>query len=409
MAANNAPVARWRVQEGAMVAPQLNPDDLCDQLHEFNVVAEVDWFKQTPHLVGINVLVNKAGGVAALDDEDGAYRAGITTEELTKRLAEEFYAEVTIGEHTANHIKEDAVFPNVPDSGSEEVRVCEVSAIPEASVPFCAAAESKDMGCLDIGADMRAVFYSTTLEQVREGIMATLESPCIALYAKPHDFSMASVVADDKGFYPESLLLHSWMLNTRMITGAVSSPSEKLRLRVRADLGHGHVAEQTAEVFDYIDEKQLLDATRTFGRDGFMQAIKALGLPSEIAAFLFGHIGVGSVPGARLYPAQGWTEAFGQSMDIKLTEPEPAGSLFWRIYRKATIDKPWIARGIAIAESITGTILATAAFREKKPRTGWTKLGGALGIFLVVDAIAQISLAQYLSGRAKRHRAQREN
>lgn len=405
MTVSDKPKAVWHVQEGAMVVGDGTPEAIRDKLRQMNVIAEIDWYAVTPHLVGINILVNKSGGVAALDSEDAHYRVGVTLEELARYLAKTFQADVTIGEYNVNGLDDATSLPS-PDvsDDSDEVRVCEVAAIPEASVPFCAASEGKDMGFLDLEGGLKAVFYSTTESEVREGTMATMQSPSVALYVRPHDYSIAGVVTDDKGAFPEQLMLHSWLLKTELISGAVENPSPELYERIRADFGHGQVAKNIAEVFPGFDTQALLEATRTPGKDGVLKAIKALGLPSDMAAFLFGRTGIENVPHAKFYPAQGWTDAFAKSMDIKLTEPEPAGSMFWKLYRKSAVEKPWIVRGLAIGEVIVGAALTTAALREKKPRSGWMKLGIVVGIGMVVDAIFQVSLAQYLSGRAKRHR-----
>lgn len=408
MPVSSEPKTTWRVQEGAMVVGEGTPEAIRAKLQQINVVAEIDWFPVTPHLVGINVLVNKSGGVAALDDDTSQYRVGVTSEELAKILAQEFEAEVNIGDCKANKLPETTTLPELPYSDEDEVRVCEVSAIPEASVPFCAASEGKDMGYLELGDGLKAVFYSTTDGEVREGTMATMQSPCVALYIKPHDYSIAAVVTDDKGAFPEQLKLHSWLLRTEVITGAVADPNDELIKRVRADLGHGEVAKNIGQVFPGFDTDALLEATRTPGKEGVGKAIEALHLPSDMAAFLFGRISLEGVAHSRVYPAQGWTEALGQSMDIKLTEPEPAGSLLWRLYRKFAVDKPWLVRGLAMGEIIGGAALLTAAFREKTPRSGWTKLGGVVGAAMMMDSVFQVSLAQYLTSRAKRHREDRQ-
>ena len=109
---NADPVVTWTVQEGAMVAAKLDPHAVCHFFREQNIVAEADWFPDTPHLLGVNVLRNQADGLASLDAAGEPLRVGATLPEVVNKLAEEFEADVLIGEYQANKLPADKPMPS---------------------------------------------------------------------------------------------------------------------------------------------------------------------------------------------------------------------------------------------------------------------------------------------------------
>jgi hypothetical protein len=56
----------------------------------------------------------------------------------------------------------------------------------------------------------------------------------------------------------------------------------------------------------------------------------------------------------------------------------------------------------AAVEAATGAMLVATAIRTSKPRSGWSKVAGILGSLLIIDSVAEVSLAKLLALRADR-------
>ena len=63
-------------------------------------------------------------------------------------------------------------------------------------------------------------------------------------------------------------------------------------------------------------------------------------------------------------------------------------------------------RVIASVEAAIGATLVVNAFRSAKPRSGWVKLGGAVGSMMLIDSVAEVMLSKYLIERTKKRRGE---
>ena len=75
---------------------------------------------------------------------------------------------------------------------------------------------------------------------------------------------------------------------------------------------------------------------------------------------------------------------------------------------RTVTDKPWAVRGAALLEAGLGGALLGAAVRRRRS-TGSIPGGvAAVGAFLLVDAITEVSLASWMRHRELRRRADEE-
>lgn len=386
-----------------MVAPHLEPAKVAAELEKLNVVAEIDWYPATPHLLGLNVLLNKSGGVAALDRADSLYRVGATSEEVVRHLAREFGAEVRLGDVTDNQIPAGATFPDVGQA-ARTIRAVEITSMPMSSVPFCAAAEGRSLGCLNLPNGQRAVFYELSSDDFVEGAMVT-QTPAVGFYVSDDDAKLIAVL--DRGeAAPESLAIHSWTMRTMIVAGAVPLDDNlQLEQRVRADLGHLENPRRVAELVDGADGEALEDAFTVTGREGVIEAMRALGVPVELASYLYGHFDLEDVSNAQVFYKPGWREALGSGLDIFMDKEHDEHSGLVSAYRRTYLDHPWLGRGLALGEATIGAALTATAAAAGSKRNAWHKVGGVLGSVLLADSVIQVSISTYLGQRLRKHRA----
>lgn len=393
--------APWQSQEGVVVAPALEPDKVCQALSKAGVIAKVDWYKDTPHLLGLNVLLDANGKVAVLNNADQVV-AGPLVDELVELLAFMFKADVSIGEKSVDLVPENAQFPKVEKHG-QEVRVVEVTKMPMASVPFCAAVEGTDMVAVELDDDFRAVMYTSDSDDVTEGAMVT-ETPGLALYSDGGDLRLAGVDRENNPVrHAAGLILHSWSMETRDVYGTKTDISPTLKTEIDHLFGEDDTASRLCEFVPRADQELVEKALGQKGEEGVRTMVQALGLPEDIVSFLQGKIAAEDVKGAINHESRGWANAIGRSVDIMLTEPESTGNQIWSTYWKVAVERPWIIQTLASIEASLGATLLAVSFR-KRSESVWRKLGIGFGLIMVFDAIAEVTLAKYLGMREVRHR-----
>ena len=109
-----------------------------------------------------------------------------------------------------------------------------------------------------------------------------------------------------------------------------------------------------------------------------------------------------------MHEPRGLSNAVGRSVGLLLADPSTPGSAFWQGYVRTVTDKPWAVRGAALLEAGLGGALVGAAVRRRRS-TGSIPGGmAAVGAFLLVDAITEVSLASWTRHRELRRRADEE-
>ncbi len=390
------PVVSWTVQEGAMVAAKLDPNAVCQFFQEENIVAEADWFPDTPHLLGVNMLRNQADGLASLDQADEPLRVGAALPEVVEKLAEKFEADVLIGEYHANKLPADKPLPPRTSDRSQPVRVVEISRMSASSVPFCAAAEGKTLGCVALTEGRIALCYETTRADIVEGSLIS-RIPAIGLYVSDHDQRVVAVTSDENAD-PEKLAIHSWLLQTQVVPGAVENPDPELEARIREYLGHSSSPNRIAETAG-CDALQLAETFKIAGQDGMVRAIEVLGLPAEAAAFLYGRLDLQDVPGIEIFHEPGWAAAMGHSVDMRILHSAEDAKTLFGILRKLEIEHPTLMKVANIAQLAVGIGLLGAGLVGIAGKKRFSKLSLLGGVMLAIDGGLRSSVIYHMKNR----------
>lgn len=390
------PVVSWTVQEGAMVAAKLDPHAVCQFFQEQNIVAEVDWFPDTPHLLGVNMLRNQADGLAALDDAEQPLRVGAALPEVVDRLAEKFAADVLIGEYHSNKLPADKPMPSRSADSTQPVRVVEISQMPVSSVPFCAASEGKTLGCVTLPEGRIALFYETIRGDIVEGSLIS-RIPALGLYVSDHDQRIVAVTSDEIAD-PEKLAIHSWLLQNQVVPGAVKDPNPALLEKIREYLGHSSSPKRIAETAG-CDAEQLAETFKTPGQDGMVRAIEVLGLPAEAAAFLYGQLDLEEVPGIEIFHEPGWAAAMGHSVDMRILHSDEDQKTLFGILRKLEIEHPTLMKVANIAQLAVGIGLVGAGVVGLIGKKRFSRLSLLGGVMLVIDGGLRSSVIHHMKNR----------
>ena len=393
---NADPVVTWNVQEGAMVAAKLDPRTVCQFFREQNIVAEADWFPDTPHLLGVNVLRNQADGLASLDEAEEPLRVGAALPEVVELLAEKFAADVSIGEYHANKLPSDMPLPSRSGDREQPVRVVEISSMPVSSVPFCAAAEGKTLGCVTFPEGRIALCYETIRADIVEGSLIS-RIPAVGLYVSAHDQRVVAVTSDEVAD-PEKLAIHSWLLQTQVVPGAVENPDPALEEQIREYLGHSSSPNRIAETAG-CDAHQLAQTFKIAGQDGMVRAIEVMGLPAEAAAFLYGRLELEDVPGIEIFHEPGWARAMGHSVDMRILHSDEDAKTPFGILRKLEIEHPTLMKVANVAQMAVGVGLIGAGLIGLAGKKRFSKLSLLGGVMLSLDGALRFSVIHHMKSR----------
>ncbi len=103
-----------------------------------------------------------------------------------------------------------------------------------------------------------------------------------------------------------------------------------------------------------------------------------------------------------MHLARGISNAIGRSVDIMMGQPQSMVKPLWNSYESVAVERPWIIHAAVAAEAIVGVSMLVAAVRAPAPRSGWLRFAGIVGGLMVVDSIAELSLAKHVSKRFAR-------
>ena len=160
--------------------------------------------------------------------------------------------------------------------------------------------------------------------------------------------------------------------------------------------------QEIAEAVPGSDADALWASVATTGEESVWKVVRALGLPGSVAGFLLGTTDIEDVEGASVHLARGISNAIGRSVDIMMGQPQSVVKPLWNSYESVAVERPWIIHAAVAAEAIVGVSMLVAAVRAPAPRSGWLRFAGIVGGLMVVDSIAELSLAKHVSKRFAR-------
>ena len=396
---------RWNRTEGVLVAPGSTPDDVAARLRERAVVARLEWYPATAHLLSITLLLDAEGRVAVTPPSRGGVVPGAGVSELAEGLARELGADVTIGPASFNALPEGVELPEVSAGPSPMSRTVVVSPLSAYMVPLQATLLERPLAVASApGIDRRIVMYSGEGAELGAFGWDDESLPAIIFRVDERDMTVRAVLTGES----EDDAVYSWSMTSRYVWGGVEEPGPALSALVNEMLTDSTDASLIARAVPDADVEAATAALAVEGIEGLAQMLAALGLPAWVESVLTGRLAPVEVPGVVVHEPRGLSNAVGRSVGLMLADPSVPGSAFWQSYVRAVTETPWLVRAGAALEAGLGGALIGAAIR-RRGRTG--RLPGgliAVGALLMVDAVAETSLASWTRHKELRRRADEE-
>lgn len=390
----------WSKVEGMVIAGSLDPMKVAEELKNEGVVASLGWYDATPGLVGITLAAD-GDQLATLTKRGKVLRPGPTIEELAQKLAEAFCAEVMLGDIQVDNFKDQEDGQSDTDPTSDRgvdlpIRVAEISATPSSAIPLLAAFEGVDVAELPHDEDRRILLAQVPSH--RSGWHFG-DPPLVRLTLQGDEFHAHYMPTDD----PESIVTYNWGMNEVVVAGAKGwegeLPDEVYELvGARGDIRAIHNA------VPGVDVDAAFEATQMRGSVAVTKLVRALGLPAEVGEFLLGWLSIEQVPHAEVHRARGISNAIGRSVDILLDERRSESS-FWETYKRIVRTKPWLVPAIAAGEVAAAVGLAVAGRRRNGVRSLGGKFATGAAAILLLDALADTTMARLTLRRMERREA----
>ena len=396
---------RWNRTDGVLIAPGTTPEAVADAFAARGVVVRLEWFPATTHLLSLTLMTDVEGRVAVTPPSRGGVVPGPSVSELVESLAREFTADVAVGPATFNALPDDVELPTISHHGSASARTVVISPMSAYMVPLQATLLERPLAVASApNLDRRIVMYSG--EGTDLGTFGWDEEslPALVLTSDAEDMSIRAIPTGD----PEDDAVFSWGMTSHYVWGGVEEPGPALRSLVDELLADLTDASGIVDTVPGADLEAAAAAIVQPGTDGFAAMLQALGLPDWVLEVLTGRLAPVEVPGVVVHEPRGLSNAVGRRVGLLLADPSTPGSAFWQGYVRTVTDKPWAVRGAALLEAGLGGALLGAAVRRRRS-TGHIPGGvAAVGAFLLVDAITEVSLASWTRHRELRRRADEE-
>ena len=219
----------------------------------------------------------------------------------------------------------------------------------------------------------------------------------MGLYVSAHDQRVVAVTSDEVAD-PEKLAIHSWLLQTQVVPGAVENPDPALEEQIREYLGHSSSPNRIAETAG-CDAHQLAQTFKIAGQDGMVRAIEVMGLPAEAAAFLYGRLELEDVPGIEIFHEPGWARAMGHSVDMRILHSDEDAKTPFGILRKLEIEHPTLMKVANVAQMAVGVGLIGAGLIGLAGKKRFSKLSLLGGVMLSLDGALRFSVIHHMKSR----------
>ncbi|WP_127842890.1 hypothetical protein [Actinomyces wuliandei] len=396
---------RWNRTDGVLVAPGAAPEAVAAAFAARSVVARLEWFPTTAHLLSLTLMTDADGRVAVTPPSRGGVVPGPGVGELVESLARELTADVAVGPASFNALPTDLTLPPATTHGAASARTVVVSPVSAYMVPLQATLLERPLAVASApGLDRRIIMYSGEGNGLGAFGWDEESLPALVLTSDSEDMSVRAVTTGD----PEEDAVFSWGMSSLHVWGAVKEPGPALRALADEVLADRKDASDIAAAVPGADLEAAAAAVLRPGVEGFQAMIEALGLPDWVLKVLTGSLAPVEVPGVVVHEPRGLSNAVGRSVGLFLEDPSSPGSALWHSYVRTVTDMPWAVRAVTLLEASLGGTLMGAAVRRH--RSGGSLSGGlvALGTFLIVDAVTEVSLASWTRHRELRRRADRE-
>lgn len=386
----------WSRLEGMIIAKELDPHAVADYLADQQIVAELEWYPATPHMVGISVASDDEH-VATLKSVKTGVTPGPTLIEFVEALAEKLSAEVMIGDMGVDRLPEGVEIPaDEVEASTDPLRVVEISSTPASAVPLMAAFEGVDVADIDLPEGKRALVAE--LPANRSGWYFA-DAPLVALTRHGDEFQAFLVEDQD----PENVVTFNWAMDQILVPGAAGDSEDAIALA--EDLVGSK--EELLRIHDGVpgeDGEAAWESTKLKGAEAVRKFVTALGLPDDLIGFLLGTLSTTEIENARIHEARGVSNAIGRSVNIMLDEKESTSEA-WGRYSEKLANNPWQVPITSGIEAAIGTTLIVLTRGRGQKRSWLKRLGLSAGVLLLVDSVAELALSRYVSARNSRKQA----
>lgn len=314
----------WNRTEGVLVAASLDPEAVAEHLGRAGVLARLEWYPGTEHLLSLSVLTDPAGSVgtaggsevlpgpalAALADDLGAV---FDADVLMDGVHSGHEADWTAGEGAAGPgVRPAPAGEGVPgvveaEDTAHDARTVVLTPMPVHQVPLHATLLGRPVTVAEqpVGEETRRLVITTG--PGRElGVLGWEADayPVLRLQVDDEDRTALllpgpeSDVDDDD----EGVAVVSWSMRSRYVLP--DDAAAPVRTLVEDLLGDGEDAAAFAAAVPGSDPVAVAAALGRPGAEGLAAFVSALGLPPTVADLLEGRAEPGDLPGARTHEAE---------------------------------------------------------------------------------------------------------
>ncbi|WP_448070858.1 hypothetical protein [Georgenia yuyongxinii] len=387
----------WNRTEGVLVAPTLDPQAVAAHLDAAGVVARLEWYPGTEHLLSVSILSDDAGRVGT--NRDGQVAPGPALADLADGLGTAFDADVLMegvypeGQHAldpdapgaagpageggsgaagaagsddaAGVAAGDAAgagaagaaggaIPGVVEDDVYDARTVVLTAMSMRQAPLQASLLRRDVTVTEqaVGAQPRRLLVTTGAgrELGVHGWDADAY-PVLRLQVDDEDRTAMLLPGPEAAAgEPEGVAVFSWAMHDRFVygdggagTSGVPAPTTPQAVRALAEelLGDGDDAAAFAAAVPGADLAAVAASFTRPGAEGLAAFVAALGLPPAVTEVLEGRAEPGSLPGAVVHPPERLDRAAAASAKIALSSGAQAV--------RAAPATPWVGRASVAA------------------------------------------------------------
>ncbi|TRW44413.1 hypothetical protein [Georgenia yuyongxinii] len=374
----------WNRTEGVLVAPTLDPEAVAAHLDAAAVVARLEWYPGTEHLLSVSVLSDGAGQVGT--NRDGQVAPGPAIAELADGLGTAFDADVLMegvhpeGRHTLEPDAEGAADPAAADGGIpgvveddvHDARTVVLTAMSMRQAPLQASLLRRDVTVTEqpVGEETRRLLVTTgTGHDLGVHGWDADAYPVLRLQVDDEDRTATLLPGPEASEgEPEGVAVFSWAMHSRFLYGdggtsggsaggssggtsggsagsTAQSASESVRTLAHDLLGDGDDAALFAAAIPDVEPEAVAASFTRPGAEGLAAFIAALGLPAAVTEVLEGRAEPASLPGAVVHHPERLDRAAAASAKIALSSGAQAV--------RAAPATPWVGRAsVAVAGGV---------------------------------------------------------
>ncbi|PFG39196.1 hypothetical protein ATJ97_1693 [Georgenia soli] len=336
----------WNRAEGVLVATRLDPDAVAAHLAAAGVLARLEWYPGTEHLLSLSVLTDPAGSVGAAGE--GQVVAGPTLPELVEELQATFDADVlmdgvpagheadwtiteegiTLGPGAREATPEDGAIPGVveEEDTAHDARTVVLTPMPVHQVPLHATLLGRPVTVAEQPVDGEPRRLVMTTGPGRELGVHGWDAdayPVLRLQVDAEDRTALLLPGPDSDVDEREggVAVFSWSMRSRYVLP--DDAAGPVRTLVEDLLGDGEDAAAFAAAVPGADPAAVAASFALPGADGLAAFVAALGLPPAVADVLEGRAEPADLEGARTHEAERLPRAAAQSARLALEGQPP--------------------------------------------------------------------------------------